>query len=62
MKRRGISVNISYFDNNDELLVKMRATKGDGYDLIVPCDYAIQQLIQEDLLQPLDKEKIYRMA
>ena len=56
-EKSGISVNISYFDNNDELLVKMKATKGVGYDLIVPSDYAIQQLIQEDLLQPLDKKK-----
>lgn len=53
----GITVNMSYFDNNDELLVKMRATQGEGYDLIIPSDYAIQQLIQEDLLQPLDKKK-----
>ncbi len=53
----GIAVNMSYFDNNDELLVKMRATQGEGYDLIIPSDYAVQQLIEEDLLQPLDKKK-----
>ncbi len=56
-ERTGIVVNMSYFDNNDELLVKMRATQGEGYDLIIPSDYAVQQLIQEDLLQPLDKKK-----
>ena len=53
----GITVNLSYFDDNDELLVKMRATKGHGYDLIIPSDYTVEQLIQEDLLQPLDKKK-----
>lgn len=55
--RTGITVNLSYFDNNDELLVKIRATRGEGYDLIIPTDYAIQQLISDDLLQPLDKKK-----
>ncbi len=54
----GISINISYFDNNDELLVKMRATKGEGYDLIIPSDHTVQLLIKEGLLRPLDKEKI----
>ena len=35
----GIHVNISYFDNNDELLIKMRATQDAGYDLIIPSDH-----------------------
>lgn len=54
----GIRVNISYFDNNDELLVKMRATQGQGYDLIIPSDHTVQLLIQDNLLKPLDHSKI----
>lgn len=57
-EKTGITVNMSYFDDNDELLVKMRATKGHGYDLIIPSDYTVQQLIEEDLLQPFDKTKM----
>lgn len=54
----GISVHISYFDNNDELLVKLYATGGKGYDLVIPSDYAVQELIAHNLLQPLDKSKL----
>ncbi len=57
-KKTGIKVNLSYFDNNDELLIKIRATKGKGYDLIIPSDYTVQTLIKEQLLKPFDKTKI----
>lgn len=57
-KETGIKVNLSYFDNNDELLIKIRATKGKGYDLIIPSDYTVQTLIEENLLKRFDKTKI----
>jgi spermidine/putrescine transport system substrate-binding protein len=57
-KQTGISINLSYFENNDELLVKIRETKGAGYDLLIPSDHTVQLLIQEGLLQILDKPKI----
>lgn len=57
-KETGIAVTMSYFDNNDELLVKIRATKGEGYDLIIPSDHTIELLIQDGLLKRLDKTKI----
>lgn len=50
----GIKVYLSYYENNDELLVKMRQTKGEGYDLIIPSDYAVDTLRKEGLLQQLD--------
>ena len=31
---------------------------GESYDLLVPSDYMIQRLIEEDLLQKLDKSKL----
>lgn len=57
-KRSGIKVKFSYFESNDELLVKLRATKGYGYDLIIPGDYAVHVLVKENFLTPLDKTKI----
>jgi spermidine/putrescine transport system substrate-binding protein len=53
-KETGIKVNLSYYSSNEELLVKMRATKGFGYDLIIPSDYAVHALTQEGLLKELD--------
>jgi spermidine/putrescine transport system substrate-binding protein len=58
-KETGIKVHLNYYSSNEELLVKLKATKAEGYDLIVPSDYAVRLLIREELLQPLDKTKIH---
>lgn len=57
-KETGIKVNISFYGSNEELLVKMRSTKGRGYDLIVPSDYAVKMLHEEGLLKKIDKSRL----
>jgi len=57
-EKTGIRVRCSYYSSNAELLVKLKATKGNEYDLIIPSDYATVMLIQEGLLQPLDHAKL----
>lgn len=57
-KETGISVNVSYYEGNEELLVKLLATEGRGYDLIVPSDYIVGFLIKHGLLKKLDKTKL----
>jgi spermidine/putrescine transport system substrate-binding protein len=54
-KTHHIKVHMSFYGSNEELLVKMKATKGQGYDLLIPSDYAVAKLIEYDLLGPLDK-------
>jgi spermidine/putrescine transport system substrate-binding protein len=54
----GIKVNLSYYASNEELLVKMKATKTEGYDLIIPSDYAVDILIENSLLKPINKSKL----
>ncbi len=54
----GIAVNVSYFGSNEELIVKLLATDAQGYDLIIPSDYAVSFLKDHDLLQKLDKKKL----
>lgn len=56
--KTGIKVSLSYYGSNEELLVKMKATGGQGYDLLIPSDYAVAKLIENDLVQPIQKEKI----
>src|SRR6185369_5108049 len=56
-KETGIKLNFSYYSSNEELIVKLKATKGEGYDLIIPSDYAVNILIKEDLLKKFDKNK-----
>lgn len=57
-KKTGIKVNLSYYSSNEELLVKMMATDGVGYDLIMPSGYTTRQMIKKELIKPLDHSKI----
>ena len=57
-KSTGIKINLNFYASNEEMLVKLKATEGKGYDLIIPSDYSVEILIKEDLLQPLNKEKL----
>lgn len=56
-KKTGIKVRLSYYSTNEELLVKLKATRTLGYDLIVPSDYAVSLLAKEKLLKPINKQK-----
>ena len=44
------------FDSNEQMYIKV--ANGEPYDILVPSDYMIQRLIQEDLLQKLDHSKL----
>lgn len=57
-KETGIKVNLSYYASNEELQVKMIATEGEGYDLIMPSDYTAKILIDRKLLKPIDHSKL----
>lgn len=57
-KETGIRVRFNYYSSNEELLVKLKATKGEGYDLIIPSDYAVGHLVKEGLLQKIDKSRL----
>lgn len=61
-KETGIKVHLNYYYSNEELTVKLLATKGEGYDLVVPSDYAVKLLIHEGLLKTLDKSKLTFLA
>lgn len=54
----GIKVNVTYYESNEELLRKFQITKGQGYDLVIAADYSIAQLINENLLQKIEKQKL----
>jgi spermidine/putrescine transport system substrate-binding protein len=54
-KETGIKVRLNYYASNEELIVKLKATGGQGYDLIVPSDYSVPILSAEGLLKELDR-------
>jgi len=53
-------VIVEYFDSNEMMYTKVQA--GDKYDVLVPSDYMIQRLMNEDFLQELDLKKIPNVA
>jgi spermidine/putrescine transport system substrate-binding protein len=58
-KETGVKVHLNYYSSNEELLVKLKATGGFGYDLIIPSDYAVGILIKEGLLKELDHNRFH---
>ena len=57
-KETGIRVNVSYYESNEELLLKLEKSANHGYDLIVPSDYAVHYLRSKGMLKKLDKKKL----
>ena len=55
----GAKVVLENFDSNEQMYIKV--ANGESYDILVPSDYMIQRLIEEDLLQKLDHSAIYCM-
>ena len=53
----GIHVNYMTFDSNESMYTRLK-TGGSSYDVIIPSDYMIARLIDEDLLLPLDFDNI----
>lgn len=55
-EQTGATVIMELFDSNEQMYIKV--ANGEAYDILVPSDYMIQRLIQEDLLQKLEQDKL----
>lgn len=53
----GIKVNYITYDSNESMYTKLK-TGGASYDVIIPSDYMIGKLIEEDMLEPLNFDNI----
>jgi spermidine/putrescine-binding protein len=53
----GVSVTSDYYPSNEELLAKVQAG-GSGYDVIVPSDYMVNIMREEELLMELNNDAI----
>lgn len=52
----GATVVMENFDSNEQMYIKV--ANGEAYDILVPSDYMIQRLIEEDYLQKLDHSRL----
>ena len=55
-EQTGARVIMENFDSNEQMYIKI--ANGEFYDIIVPSDYMIQRLIEENLVQKLDQERL----
>mgnify|MGYP004579110809 FL=1 len=56
-KKTGVKVNYTTFQTNEELYAKLKSGSAD-YDVIIPSDYMIGKMVQEDMLEELDFSNI----
>ena len=56
-KEYNVKVVYDEFNTNEELYAKISKDQ-DAYDIVVPSDYTIDRLIQEDMLAEIDKSNI----
>lgn len=56
-RETGIHVSVSYFEEYGELFLKLRSSKGLGYDLITPADYIVKPMVEQGLLKKIDKTR-----
>lgn len=56
-KKTGIKVNYTNYETNEELYNILK-NSGSSYDVVIPSDYMINKLIAEDMLLPIDFDKI----
>ena len=54
----GITLNVDYYDSNESLEAKLRASDGAGYDVVVPSDYMVQILANDGLLLEFDAQSL----
>ena len=52
----GATVVMENFDSNEQMYIKV--ANGEAYDVLIPSDYMIQRLIDEELLQELNQSRI----
>ena len=52
-----VKVNYSTFSSNESMYAKIESGAA-AYDVIIPSDYMIQRMVKEDMLLPLDIDKI----
>jgi spermidine/putrescine-binding protein len=57
----GVTVNYDSYSSNEELLARMQAGAS-GYDVIIPSDYMVTVMSQQDMLEPIDINRLPNFA
>ena len=58
-KETGIKVFRHFYSSNEELLIKLKTSDSQNYDIVIPSDYAVAKLIDEKLIRKLDYKHLH---
>jgi spermidine/putrescine-binding protein len=58
----GIKVNVSMYSSNEDMLSKVKSEADGTYDIVLPSDYMIEQMIAQDMFEPLDKQALTNLS
>jgi spermidine/putrescine transport system permease protein len=61
-KETGIKVNVSTYSSNEDMLSKVKGSNEGIYDIVVPSDYMVKMMIDQGLLEKLDKSKLTNLS
>lgn len=56
----GIDVTVDTFDSNETMISKLAAGNS-GYDIVEPSQYAVQLLVGQELIEPIDYDRVEGM-
>lgn len=57
-KETGIKVNYSEYDSNESMYAKLKAQPTASYDVVVPSDYFVDKMRQQNMLEKIDKTQL----
>lgn len=58
----GITVNVSTFSSNEDMLAKVKASNEGIYDIVVPSDYMVKMMISQGMLAELSKDSLTNLT
>jgi len=61
-EKTGITVNVSTFSTNEDMLAKVKAESEGAYDIVQPSDYMVEQMINQGMLEKLDTTKLTNLG
>ncbi len=58
----GIKVNVSTYSSNEDMLAKVKSESKGTYDIVQPSDYMVESMIDQKMLEKLDKTKLTNLS
>lgn len=56
--KTGIKAIVDVYDSNETMLAKLEAGGGSAYSIVYPSDYAVTQMVEQEMLLTLDKSRL----